>query len=110
MAGRIQVGKDHVRGVCVIADRGKHGFGDLALIRGARDAHLQEVKGLEPGALGLRLGEMVGVGERQAHIGRHVLEQPDVPIVEGAVVALSATALSVARSRERRLRLTPSGR
>ena len=44
------------------------------------------MKGLEPGALGLRLGEMVGVGERQAHIGRHVLEQPDVPIVEGAVV------------------------
>ena len=32
VAGRIQVGKDHVRGVCVIADRGKHGFGDLALI------------------------------------------------------------------------------
>ena len=40
---------------------------------------------LEAGALGLGLGEVVGVGQRQADVSGHVLQQLHVPLVKRAL-------------------------
>src|SRR5437870_3802667 len=62
---------------------------DLAFVGCAGHAHLQYVKRLEPRALGLRFGEVVGVGEGQTDVRGHVLQQLHVPVVErGLVVRL----------------------
>ena len=78
----VDVGEHHVRRLEVLAGDREHGLRELALVRRPGDAQLEEVQGLEPRPLGLRLGEVVGIGQRKAHVGRNVLEKLHVPVVE----------------------------
>ena len=78
----VDVGEDHVGRAEIVAEDGEHGVRQLALVRRAGHAHLQDVQGLEPRPLRLRLHEVVGIGEREADVRRDVLQQPDVRLLE----------------------------
>ena len=82
VAGHVEVRQHHVRRVEVVAHDREDRVRDLVLVGRARDAHLEDVERFQPGSLSLRLREVVGVREGEAHVRGDVLEQLDVPIVE----------------------------
>ena len=84
-AGDVDVSEDHVGGPEVGADHGADGLRKLALVRRSGNTHLQEVEGLEAGALGLRLRKVVRVGEGEADVRRDVLQQLHMPLIEGVL-------------------------
>ena len=69
----------------IVGHHRENRFGELALIRCAGHAHLEDVKGFQARPLGLRLSEVIGVGEGQAYMRGHILQQLHVPVVECAL-------------------------
>ena len=83
-ARHVDICEHRVRRSHVVGDHREHRLRKLALVGRARDAHLEHVQGFEACALGLGLGEVVGVGQRQADVSGHVLQQRHVPFVKRA--------------------------
>ena len=83
-ARHVDIRQHHVGRSEVVGDRREQCLRELALVGRAGDTHLEHVERFEAGALGLGLREVVGVGQRQADVGGHILQQLHVPLVKRA--------------------------